>query len=239
MPTVNIEDKGCRGCTLCVDICPADVFEFEEQTELAKVPRPDDCIGCYSCFYYCPSQCIEIGDTHVQRPFYRIEQNVAFVEKFLQAETTSASLTAEDWEEARKDVSSTLTALAEAIIEMMGRGTVALGRKSGSAAAAHMPEMYEETDLDGILRGLQRNFGSAFPFDFQTSGEEIAFTFKPCGLVKVVEEAGQQVGKAVLCDLFHNYLAGLVGAYNGVNYKFDVPRAGESCELRMTAKNKG
>jgi len=234
MPTVKIEDKGCRGCTMCVDICPSDVFEYDDAKELALVKRQDDCIGCYACFYVCPSQCVELGDIHIQRPFYRLEGNVALVEKFLQATSATKTLTVEDWEEAHKDVSSTLTALAEALVEMVGRGTKALGRKAGAVAAGHLPEMYEEKDLEGILRALQERFKHAFDFDYKASGDNIDFTFHPCGLVRVVEDAGQKVGEAVLCQLFHSYMAGLVGAYTGVNYQFEVPQAGKTCVMKLT-----
>lgn len=234
MPEVKIENRGCRGCTMCVDICPCEVFDYDQGAELASVARGVDCIGCYSCFYACPSQCIEIADSHLQRPFYRIEQNVALVERFLQAKTATRTLTAEDWQEAEGDVSSTLFALSRAILEMMGRGTKALGRKSGAVAAAHLPEIYEEKDLDGVLRRLQERFRGCFSFEFQRAGEEVDFTFHPCVIGQFVSKTGDKVGEAVTCQLFHEYLAGLVGAYAGVNYRYQLPKVGESCVMRLS-----
>ena len=71
MPAISIIEQGCRGCTLCVDVCPVEVLEYDESRELAAVARADDCISCLSCHYACPSQCIEISDYPALRPFHR------------------------------------------------------------------------------------------------------------------------------------------------------------------------
>ena len=215
-----------------MDICPVDVFEQVEG--LAQVKREVDCIGCYSCFYLCPSQCIEIGDVPLQRPFYRIEQNADFVAKFLQTKPVGEVLSAEDWEEAYRDVSVTMTSLSAAMVEMLGRGIKALGRKSGAVAAAHLPEIYEEQELPAVLDRLRERFQDAFSFDYEIAGEEVTFTFEGCGCNRVVTEAGETVGEAVLCQLFHDYLAGLVGAYTGSNYRHKMPQVGQTCVMKLT-----
>jgi NAD-dependent dihydropyrimidine dehydrogenase PreA subunit len=233
MATVSIIDRGCRGCTLCVDICPVDVFEQDQGTETAKVMRQDDCIGCLSCYYACPSQCVEVGDVEMLRPFHRIEDNVAFIEKFLQEKTATTSLSPADFEEANADVAARLIALGEAVVETMGRGHKAVGRRAGAMAASHMPEMYEEKGLDDIIRGMQRKFEGAFVFDYAVDGGTVDLTFKPCGLCQVVENAGETVGEATLCEIFHEYWAGLLTAYVGETYKFEVPKAGQICEMKL------
>lgn len=77
MPTVTINDKGCRGCSMCIDECPVLVFDRVEKSKtsgsgtVAKVSRSDDCMGCFACYYSCPSQCIQISDVEIQRPFWK------------------------------------------------------------------------------------------------------------------------------------------------------------------------
>lgn len=231
MATVSIVERGCRGCTLCVDICPVDVFTQEEATATAAVVRESDCIACLSCFYACPSQCIEVGDVDVLRPFHRIEDHVAFIEKFLQAKTTTLDLTQDDLAEAHADVSARLLALADATVETMGRGHKAVGRRAGAVAASHMPEMYEEHGLENVVRGMQRLFRGAFVFDYQVSDDTINLDFHPCGLCQVVEGAGKTVGEAVLCEVFHEFWAGLLTEYLGTTYRFEIPKAGKTCEM--------
>jgi NAD-dependent dihydropyrimidine dehydrogenase PreA subunit len=233
MAIVSITDRGCRGCTLCVDVCPVDVFEQDAATEIAKVVRPEDCIGCLSCVYACPSRCVEVTDVELLRPFHRIEHNVAFIERFLQEKAATTSLTAADLAEAHADVAARLIALADAVVETMGRGHKAVGRRAGAVAASHMPEMYEEKGLDDVIRGMQRTFKNAFVFDYAITGDAVDLTFKPCGLCAIVEGAGETVGEAVLCEIFHEYWAGLLTTYLGETYKFEVPRAGTICEMKL------
>jgi hypothetical protein len=61
-------------------------------------------------------------------------------------------------------------------------------------------------------------------------------TFSPCGLCNVVRTAGQEVGKAVLCHLFHEYWAGLITQYVGTKYQYEVPQAGDVCVMQLTPR---
>ncbi len=233
MATVSISDRGCRGCTMCVDICPVDVFDHDPAQNMAVVARSEDCIGCLSCRYACPSQCIDIEDVEMLRPFHRIEGHAALIEKFLQQKTATTSLSDEDLQEARADIAARLLALADTVVETMGRGHKAVGRRAGSVAAVHLPEVYDEQGIEGVLRGIQRLFGSAFEFDFEVAGENIDLVFTPCSLCRVVRESGGIVGEAVLCELFHEYWAGLVTAYLKNTYKVEMPSVGDTCEMRL------
>lgn len=56
---VTIDADECTGCETCVELCP-DVFEFDEDTETAKVileeGGPEDCIQ--EAVESCPVECI-------------------------------------------------------------------------------------------------------------------------------------------------------------------------------------
>jgi NAD-dependent dihydropyrimidine dehydrogenase PreA subunit len=238
MTMVTIEDKGCRGCSLCVDKCPVSVFEAQLHPrggQTAQVVRSEDCVGCFACYHLCPSQCIEISDVVLQRPFYRVGENVNFVDRFLQAGTNTGSLQSADWEEAYRDVSTTLVALADAIVENVGRAVSAVGFQAGKVAASHFPEIYEEPDLDGVLGRLRERFQDCFSFQYKLDGDDIQFTFNNCVLNQIVEqETRDRVGDALLCRLFHDYLAGLAGAYSGSRYRYKVAEAGARCEVRYS-----
>lgn len=231
MPTVTITEKGCRGCSMCEDVCPVDVFDYDEGTHLATATRPDDCIGCLSCVYVCPSQCIEVADVELLPAYHRIEENVALVERFLQTKAATTELTQQDCETALKDVSVRLDALAQAVTETMGRGQRAVGRKAGTLAAAHLPEMYEEASLEDVLKRMQQRFRDSFDFEFELAGENVNLTFTPCGLHRVVTEMGETPGEAVLCKLFHEYWAGLLSSFAGARYRCDMPEVGEHCKM--------
>ncbi|MBD3421352.1 MAG: 4Fe-4S dicluster domain-containing protein [Chitinivibrionales bacterium] len=233
MPTVHITEKGCRGCTMCVDICPVDVFELEN--DIAKVVNQDDCIECRSCTYACPSGCIELPNTEAVRPFHRIEKNVHFVEKFLQTAPSSQELTPQECRKASEEVGLLLIAYSNAISEILGRGHRSAGRRAGTAAAAHMPEMYEQKDTASLLARMQQRFGASFDFTSQIGEDSITLSVSPCGLLGPLKKAALEPGKADLCLLFHEYWAGLMSSYTGKVYKSELKSAGDSCTFCLRA----
>ena len=237
MPKIKVTENGCRGCMLCVDLCPVDVFGFIEDTDLAVVENPDDCIGCLSCYYACPSQCIEISDVPLIRLYHRIEKNVVFVEQFLQARTAVRSLTESDLDMAYQEVGILLSAFAGAVTEILGRGHKSVGRRAGVVAAAHLPEMYEQKSLDSLLKAMRERFGASFDFDYKVSDDvRIEMSVAPCGLLQAVRNAGGSPGESELCLLFHEYWVGLMSTFAGSNYVYSVLEAGDRCAFELQPK---
>ncbi|MDF2567579.1 MAG: tungsten formylmethanofuran dehydrogenase [Oscillospiraceae bacterium] len=66
MPHVKIFSKKCKGCGLCVKVCPKKVLELSSGHLNDKgytpccVVSPEDCIGCGFCALMCPDCVIEI-----------------------------------------------------------------------------------------------------------------------------------------------------------------------------------
>jgi hypothetical protein len=170
--------------------------------------------------YLCPSRCLTVTADNPQRPFHRMASNAALVSRFLQQVPATQQLGQGDYDGALKDTHVRLKALADALKEIMGRGQRAVGRSAGNLAAAHMPEMYETTELPQLLTAMRRRFARAFEFDAQVEPDAQAatLTFPACAMHKVVAAAGEPVGSANLCELFHEYFAGLMSAFTGKNY---------------------
>jgi NAD-dependent dihydropyrimidine dehydrogenase PreA subunit len=234
MPKVKVIDKGCRGCTLCVDICPVDVFDFDEEKEIATVSISEDCIGCLSCAYICPSQCIEVSNVQLIRPFHRIEQNVSLVEQFLQVNSIVNDLTDEELDTANSEVGILLSAFAQAITEILGRGHKSVGRRAGTLAAAHLPEMYEKKAIDIFLKQMHKRYAAGFNFNYSVFDDAIiVFHFQPCTLVQAVKNAGTIPGRSDLCLIFHEYWAGLISVFTGTMYSYEVLYADNVCKLKF------
>ena len=83
MVEMNIHDNSCRGCRLCLEVCPTDCFSFDEADQKAKVKTVENCIACLSCAYICPSQAISHGNIHVVKNFYRNLEFSIRIGKFL------------------------------------------------------------------------------------------------------------------------------------------------------------
>ncbi|MGE5787793.1 MAG: ferredoxin family protein, partial [Myxococcales bacterium] len=214
-------------------VCPTKVFDLDDQG-VAVAARPANCIGCTSCESSCPSRCLEVKDVQRQRPFYRIEENMAFVAKFLRRTPIQQEISADDWKMAIRDVAVRLTGLTDSITETMGRGQKAVGRKAGRLAAEHMPEMYEGRGTAEVLTRLQHRFRGAFDYSYEVADNDnpIKIRFQHCALVHVCEAGGVKPGQALVCSLFHEYWAGLVGAFS--NHNYSVGEGGTDCPCTLT-----
>ncbi len=57
---VVIDEDRCKGCGLCVSVCPSEILKLAEGRFNAKGYRPievinmDECIGCAQCATICP-----------------------------------------------------------------------------------------------------------------------------------------------------------------------------------------
>ncbi|MDJ0802782.1 MAG: 4Fe-4S dicluster domain-containing protein [Desulfobacterales bacterium] len=64
----HIVDKDrCKGCGLCVAICPKNVLELSREVNTKGYfpvfqARPQDCIYCAMCCVMCPDVAIEIEE---------------------------------------------------------------------------------------------------------------------------------------------------------------------------------
>lgn len=83
MLEMTINDKACRGCQLCLDVCPTECFSFDANSGKARVAILENCIGCLSCAFICPSGAINHRNLHEVKNFYRNIEFSRRMEKFL------------------------------------------------------------------------------------------------------------------------------------------------------------
>ena len=58
---VTVYPDWCKGCGICVEFCPAKVFELSDQGK-STVVREEDCIHCGFCELHCPDFAIVVRD---------------------------------------------------------------------------------------------------------------------------------------------------------------------------------
>ncbi len=64
---VWVNEQRCKGCDLCVSVCPAGVLGMGVKPthvlgKVAKVAYPESCIGCYKCELGCPDFAIYVAE---------------------------------------------------------------------------------------------------------------------------------------------------------------------------------
>ena len=57
---VNVYEEKCEGCEECVDVCPVEVFEIED--DKAVPVNADECLGCESCVEVCEAGAITVEE---------------------------------------------------------------------------------------------------------------------------------------------------------------------------------
>lgn len=65
MAYIKIDTELCKGCRLCINICPKKCLEqsgeFNSRAyHYAVQTRPEDCIGCKLCAFTCADCAIEV-----------------------------------------------------------------------------------------------------------------------------------------------------------------------------------
>jgi 2-oxoglutarate ferredoxin oxidoreductase subunit delta len=63
----KIDAVRCKGCGLCVEVCPKKVLEISKKVNIKGYnpvyqARPEDCIKCSACCIMCPDVAISIDE---------------------------------------------------------------------------------------------------------------------------------------------------------------------------------
>lgn len=64
--TVHFDEKRCKGCGLCTNVCPVNIVALQKDKINLKgytpagVTDPEKCIGCTNCALMCPDEVITV-----------------------------------------------------------------------------------------------------------------------------------------------------------------------------------
>ena len=60
MYLIEVDVEKCIGCGDCVDVCPVDVYEMQDEKSVPV--NADECIGCESCVEACEQEAISVTE---------------------------------------------------------------------------------------------------------------------------------------------------------------------------------
>ena len=64
---VNVDSTCCKGCNICVSVCPKQVFALSQRrnsygTTMPEAVKQKECIGCRICEKLCPDAAINVEE---------------------------------------------------------------------------------------------------------------------------------------------------------------------------------
>jgi NAD-dependent dihydropyrimidine dehydrogenase PreA subunit len=59
--TPTVDESKCVGCEECVDVCPVEVFEIQDEKSVPV--NAEECLGCESCVEVCEEGAITVEET--------------------------------------------------------------------------------------------------------------------------------------------------------------------------------
>lgn len=241
MIEIRIDEDACVGCRLCVDECPTDVFEFDEEKAIPVVEREKECFGCLSCSEICPSDAIEHEGVELAEDHYHESYALEMARKL----ATNVPLpNAPDDPEARKaaleDLGVRLLSVAAVFRHTLGGSLPAVGTMAGRTLATQLPRYQIPEGLQEALDLAVEQFSPAWELspDYD-GGEKLEVDVGNCFIRELCREEGIELG-GDLCVLFYNYLAGYIGRMGAARLKLLEQLPGDGgCKYRVKVFKRG
>jgi NAD-dependent dihydropyrimidine dehydrogenase PreA subunit len=57
---LSVDNNKCIGCKLCYELCPQDVFEWDEKAKKPLIGHQFECSHCGICWVECPKRAIDL-----------------------------------------------------------------------------------------------------------------------------------------------------------------------------------
>jgi NAD-dependent dihydropyrimidine dehydrogenase PreA subunit len=230
MIEISVDEKACVSCSLCAEICPTDVFVWDEEKGVPEVAKPGECFGCLSCSEICPPHCIthrgvELAESHYHDPYaLRLASRLAAdVQGRFNVPSDEAAQG-----RAAADLGVRLRSVAEVFKRTLGGSLPAVGTMAGRTLARHLPRYREPKGLDEALALAKKQFAPAWEFETTRNGEELTIDVDRCFVRETCAREGVEIGSE-MCVLFYNYLAGYLGRMGHVRLRLMNADRGATC----------
>ncbi len=146
--------------------------------------------------------------------------------------TNELSLTMEDHQKAKTELSFLLEIFASTITELMGGATATVGRMAGRHMAEKLPVYLPDPTLPVVLDAVVEHLSSGYDIAVSIKEDGADLTFGRCAIRDILVERNLPVG-GDLCKVFHFALAGIVNQLLGKGAKGVIVEAGERCLTRV------
>lgn len=228
MIKITVDEDACVGCTLCVDECPTDVFEFDEEKRIPKVVREKECFGCLSCSQICPASAITHEDFVHSEDHYHDEDNLKLASRLaVDVPLPHAPSDDKHRKAALEDLGIRLLSVASVFRQTLGGSLPAVGTMAGRTLATQLPRYRVPENFQEAVDMAVSQFSPAWDLKPDYDGSsKLDVKVGKCFIRELCKDEGIELG-GDLCVLFYNYLAGYVGKMGEARLKLLESKPGD------------
>lgn len=234
---ITIDEKACRGCSLCVEICPTQVFHYSESDKLAVVDNASQCFGCLSCSEICPSGAIIHHYIDPSESYYHDAAAMDMITRLgEQVDHLNLPKNTAKIENALTDLGIRLLSVASVLKHTLGQSLPAIGTMAGRSLAFQLPSYQKPRNLKEAFELAQLTFAPAWDLECQLEDDNLSILVGECFVRTLCRKEGIEIG-GDLCILFYNYLAGYLGKICSVRPRLMGAERGEACLYKVRLYN--
>jgi NAD-dependent dihydropyrimidine dehydrogenase PreA subunit len=226
---IRIDEDACVGCSLCTEVCPTKVFDFNESKMVPEVKKPAECFGCLSCSEICPATALQHGNVLLSQSYYHDPAALKLAGLLGQPPRFFNTPTGDDvaLKSAEADLGIRLLSVAAVLRQTLGQSLAAIGTQAGRSLAAQLPRYQPPASLDEALKLTQETFAPAWDFQFERKDTLLTLKVKSCFIRELCRKDNVPTG-GDLCVLFYGYLAGYLSKIAAVRPRLVETKRGES-----------
>lgn len=232
MIQIQIDDKACVGCEICIDACPTRVFEFDDAKRLPEVRKLTACFGCLACAEQCPANAIRHDGVPRSLTFYHDPYTLNIVSKLTGNGDHSTQCGADGASVGKgiDDLGIRLLSLAAVLKSTLASGLPAVGTFAGRTLAAQLPRYQVPKTFDEALALTREQFAPAWDLNFKVEADSLRIDVKTCYLRELCAKEKVELG-GDLCTLFYNYLVGYLNRMGKVRLRLGAAtRGAQDCQ---------
>jgi ferredoxin len=236
---IQLDEKSCVGCSLCIDECPTKVFSEGENGTVPKVSNAKECFGCLSCSEICPATALSHINVHMSESYYHDPKSIELLAKLgLPHRIQNIPKEKDRINAALDDLGIRLLSVTSILRQTLGQSLPSVGTMAGMTLASQMPRYQIPKSTDEVMNLLVQTFSPAWEMKPEISGDALTVSISSCFVRDVCNKDKIELG-GDLCTLFYNYYAGYLSKIGMFRPKLmDVTRGQNKCVYTIRIFNK-
>lgn len=208
---IRVDEKACVGCSLCAEVCPTGVFEFNETSGVPEVKKQAECFGCLSCSEICPATAIDHGTPGLSESYYHDPAALALASGLgSPPRAYNVPISSEEpMLKAKTDLGIRLLSVAAVLKKTLGQSLASIGTQAGRQLAQQLPRYQPPATIEDALALAQSVFAPAWQLNISLQENQCTIRVAACFIRELCKNRGIELG-GDLCTLFYGYLAGYI-----------------------------